>query len=224
MLGSESDTMEVFQDLCIYNPSNLKLAEALNPEASSLWHRSPKTEENIRNNGGDSLNLVVYKREESCDIRASLLVFHVNEDSWKVANIVPDQIDSLGVKSYNDVLNDFVEHVLRPVAEKENILWNLTKRQQTITDWTSIEAAEALRTFSGLANKSTGSSQPADACRWREYLIADHVAGSTMTESQFRWWLINVHEWSPHTADSLVSEREQAREILRDYDKVLSTS
>ena len=219
MFDTQSPKLEVFQQLDIHYPPGSQLRDALRTQAKPPWHHSCEAEDNIKQNGNDSLDLIVFNRDEGFGIRASLLVLCVDSGICKLANIVPDRISSLEECGYNDILDDFMERVVKPAAETTGIHWDITKRKQTITDWTSREAAEALHTFSCAANKSTGSSHPADAEQWRKFLIENHRAASKMNESQFRWWLVEVEDWPLSVADRLVSAREDAREILRDYDQ-----
>ena len=165
---------------------------------------------------------MVFEREEGNGVAASRLVLWAEPHGYRLANIVPLRCRELGERGYNDVLNDFIDRVARKVSEQGGFELRHTDRMQSITDWTSREAAEALRLFSVAAtDKSTGSSHPLDAERWRRFLMADHLAESSLSSSHLKRWLIEVEGWNGNAATELVIERDFAEELLQDYDKLL---
>lgn len=102
--------------------------------------------------------------------------------------------------------------------QSDGVSLELTDRWQTITDWTSDEAADALHLFSVMANKATGSSHPMDAARWRKFLIADHHAQGNLSSYNLTRWLVEVEGWPLEEARDLTSDREKAVELLKHYD------
>ena len=172
-------------------------------------------------NALDDGDVMVFERDEGNGVAASRLVLWAEPHGYRVANIVPLRCRELGERGYNDVLNDFIDRVARTVSEQGGFELRHTDRMQSITDWTSREAAEALRLFSVAANKSTGSSHPLDAERWRRFLMADHLAESSLSSSHLKRWLMEVEGWTGEAATELVIERDFAEELLQDYDKLL---
>ena len=164
--------------------------------------------------GPDTKRYTVLEREVAEGVPAARLVLYRDAGTYKVANIVPTECQSLGETGYNDVLNDFVTRVAEP-AQREGLSFELTERWQTMTDWTSKEAADALHLFSVMANKATGSSHPMDAERWRNFLIADHRAESSLSSHNLHRWLVEVEDWPFDEATDLVNERDTAVELLR---------
>lgn len=214
------DSIEVFQDLYLSCPigSVSDVPLVLQPHVRAPWHRAPETENRLAKVASPGAErCVIFERSESDGVPPSRLALYPDGNGYKVANVVPTEEGSLGERGYNNVLNDFVERVVKP-AQREGLSAELTKRRQTITDWTSKEAANALHHFSTKANKSTGSLHPMDAKRWREFLIADHRAQGDLSSYTLRRWLIEVENWPMEEAGVLVGEWEDAVDLLKDYD------
>ncbi len=218
MPRDDNARIEVFQDLELACPDGDKLRKALRGSVRLPWRHSLAGEKAVGKNALDDVDIIVFDREGADGIPAARLVLWPQPGGYRVANVVPTQCRQLGEHGYNDVLDDFVDNVAQPAAERGGFTLQRTRRRQSIKDWTSREAAAALRLFSDAANKSTGSSHPMDASRWRRFLIAEHLAGGSIDSSCFRRWLVEVEGWSIPLADELAAEHSFAAELLRDYD------
>ena len=218
-MPSTDQSIEVFQDLVLTCPSNngSTLKGSLVAHTRSPWRHACDAEDRIESAYPDEGLYAVFERAAAGDVPAARLVLYEDAGKYKVVNIVPTECQSLGETGYNDVLNDFVSRVAEP-AQTDGVSLELTDRWQTITDWTSEEAADALHLFSVMANKATGSSHPADAERWREFLIADHHAQGDLSSYNLRRWLVEVEGWPSEEANDLVSDRDKAVELLKHYD------
>lgn len=218
-MPSTDQSIEVFQDLSLTCPGNngSDLKGVLLGHARSPWRHACDAEDQIESTYPDAGLYAVFERATAGDVPAARLVLYQDAGSYKVVNIVPTECGSLGETGYNDVLNDFVNRVVKP-AQTDGVSLELSDRWQTITDWTSEEAADALHLFSVMANKATGSSHPMDAERWCKFLIADHIAQGVLSSYNFRRWLVEVEGWPAEVADDLISDREKAVELLKHYD------
>lgn len=221
MPRNDAPAIEVFQDLNLVCSDSGRVRRALCDAAKSPWRHSVAAEQSMARNALEDGDMMVFERDEGNGVAASRLVLWAEPHGYRVANIVPLRCRELGERGYNDVLNDFIDRVARTVSEQGGFELRHTERMQSITDWTSREAAEALRLFSVAANKSTGSSHPLDAERWRRFLMADHLAESSLSSSHFKRWLTEVEGWTGEAATELVIEREFAEELLQDYDELL---
>ncbi len=221
-MTTSDDAIEVFQDLDLtYDGTKSAVLDVLMEHLQAPWRRAEKFEGDMAKSLPDGQGKhLAFERTASGYLRAAMLVLRSGSegDSCRVLNIVPaDNGGDLGEKGYNDLLNDFVDRVLKP-CEADGISMKLTKRQQQITDWTSKEAADALRLFSAAANKSTGASHPMDAERWRDFLIADHRSGRHPSSHNLQRWLVEVEDWPEEEAVDLIIEREKALVLLEHYD------
>lgn len=164
---------------------------------------------------------MAFERDPEDDIPASGLTLWQDDDGYKVANIVPLEVRELSVARYNDVLNDFVHRIVEPASTDERFLMSLGKREHHLTHWTSEAAADALHRFSVTANKSTGSSHPADRRRWFEFIFAAHRAQGVLDSDILARWLAEVEEWPPEVVDDLVIQYEFGIALLSDYDLLI---
>ena len=82
----------------------------------------------------------------------------------------------------------------------------------------SPRALKLLRSFSTLANKSTGSAHPLDEQRWFAFIIAVHKDGSPLDAGTLGRWLIEDEAWPEDSAHTLTIEYEVARSLLKAYD------
>jgi hypothetical protein len=128
--------------------------------------------------------------------------------------VVPQQQHQLTYREYNGILEEFCERLLRPIAERSGLRVELSATQADLRHWLSAGAAERLRRFSALANKSTGASHPSDRERWNDFVVAAHRDGSNLDATTLRRWLIEVEGWPPEVADQLAIEYEYGRELL----------
>ena len=161
---------------------------------------------------------MAFERESEDGLAASRLVLWEEAGGYKVTNIVPLDYGELGVTGYNDVLNDFIDLIVRPASKSSGFCMRITAREQSIQDWTSKEAADALHRFSGGANRSTGSGHPSDRKRWFEFLMSASKATNQLDPELLERWLVDVEEWPPDVASKLVIQYEFGLDLLNEYD------
>lgn len=221
-MTNSDHAIEVFQDLDLTCAGETNaLPSALERCVRAPWRHAPEVETMMAEaTRAGAEKYLVFERTASEHVRAARLVLYRDKGIYRIANIVPtDERRGLGEIGYNDALNDFVDRVLKP-CEADGLSVKLTKRRQKITDWTSVEAANALHVFSATANKTTGTSHPMDAERWRVFLIADHRAESNLSANNLERWLVEIEEWSAEEDRELIVKWEDARELLQHYDHI----
>lgn len=226
-MKKENDSIEDFQDLFLIGSAEhcTELREALQQYAKAPWRHAKDREQEISEDSGND-NVILFERETTSDIAASLLILSRTSDGYRVTNIVPLQKHRLNISEYNDVLNDFVNRIAKPASKNSGFQVKGSTRKHAITDWTSQEAARALHQFSVLANKSTGSSHPSDQHRWFQFLLAVHkvhkAQGKVLDTHQLERWLEEVEHWPSEVATKLVLEYEFALDLLNEYDRSFS--
>ena len=139
-------------------------------------------------------------------------------NGYKVPNIVPRDYGELGITGYNDILNDFIDLIVKPASECSEFCVKITEREQSIQDWTSKEAADALHSFSVAANKSTGSGHPSDRKRWFQFLMSANKANKKPDPELLERWLVEAEEWPPDVASRLAIQYEFGLDLLNEYD------
>ena len=208
-------SIEVFQDMSLTFPENerTRFRKSLQLCARAPWRHAEEKEKRL------TQDVMVFERESEDRIPACGLTLWGKPHGYDVINIVPLEVSELGVAVYNNVLDDFLQRIVKPASCGSTFRVKPGKREQCITDWTSPEAADALHRFSVTANKSTGSSHPSDRSRWFEFLFAVHRAEGDLDTDLLGRWLDEVEDWPSEIVDDLVSQYEYGLALLTEYDR-----
>lgn len=211
MQNTGNASVEVHQVLSIRCPEkcHAELYNALRQYVEKPWKYVKEKE-----------GVLIFERESGNGFSAAMVVLSSEPDNgyYKVLNITLQDGGNLNIPDYNNLLNDFMEQVMKPASKDLDCKINISLNKQSITDWTSQEAANELSSFSAGANKSTGSLHPSDGDRWRKFVIAAHKAQGTLNSCLLKKWLVEVEEWPSDTADELVSQYECGIDLLEQYD------
>lgn len=213
--------METFRDLYIRG-SNEQLAAAMSEIEQSLpddWIRDTQAESRLRTMALNAKPTFCFSSTEDDPLpAAAIFIFEKTPGTYYVSNIVPRTKDRLSYGEYNAIVEFFCDHLVRPAAAKHGATVELTTDQEDLNTNLSAATAKKLRSFSMMANKSTGSAHPLDSQRWISFITAAHREGSSLDASTLRRWLIEVEKWPAETADQLAAEYEFSRELLTHYD------
>jgi hypothetical protein len=144
---------------------------------------------------------------------AGLTLFEKDQGVWYVPNIVPIKFGQLSIDEYNELLIDFKSSLVEPAVQNTPIDVELTKDQVFLVDIVGKEAAEALKRFSSLANKSTGHSHPCDEKRWFEFLLATLKSEKEPSFDLLKATLME-QGWSEEWAHDLACEFEYSEKLL----------
>jgi hypothetical protein len=208
--------MKVFQDLKISGSSTqfdefLSRLEAL---LAKGWRRDRKVEDGNKIPG---IRCYAYSCESKGSRKAATLYLCARNEQFYVSNIVPKEVQRLSMDEYNAMLVEFHDNFISPVVDEIGFSVTLTSNNQTIEDWVSAESAAKLRSFSGLANKSTGSSHPNDEERWFDFIVSIVVNQEKLDTLLLRRWLIEEERWHEDIADNLAVEFSQGVRLLQYY-------
>lgn len=135
---------------------------------------------------------------------------------YHMANIVPMGCDSLSREQYNAILQAFYDQCVRDRTALFGITAELTQADVRADDVLSWETVELLHLFSTLANKSTGSSHPADGKRWRDF-ISQSFRTDQILDSDSLSGLLMDEGWPEESAHELAAEYQSAIRVLRNY-------
>lgn len=172
--------MKTFRDLYIeLNGIDIEeFIEKLTLHCKPPWFRNYDKEDNLRSPGE---KVYCFEREKRDEVpSAALFLFMKTEDVWYVSNIVPISTLELNYDQYNQILEDFLDSLVKPNAKKTALRAKITSDEVSISTVAGNEVEAALVRFSNLANKSTGSSHPADRQRWFDFLILANQADSKL--------------------------------------------
>lgn len=219
-MGMTEEGIEVFQDLHLRSRSSARSTrEDILAQVREPWHHAADKEEELKESAAGDEDLIVLVRSSFDDIDESALVLWQQGEDYRVSNIVPRNVGELGITRYNAILRNFVAAIAQPASQAGRFAIEQTSSRQTLDDWLDREPADALRSFSKLANKSTGTAHPMDRARWYAFLIAAHHAAKRPDSSQLVRWLDEVEGWSEDKAQELAIDYEFALGLLEQYDQ-----
>ena len=205
--------MKTFQDLYIHlNGFDMEtLADLFTKQCNEFWTRAIDREKDAASIGEKAY---CFERSEGGELRnAGLTLFEKIHDVWYVPNIVPIESGQLSYEEYNNLLTDFTNFIVKPVIEELTVSIELTKDQIFLEDITGEEIAGLLKTFSSLANKSTGSSHPLDKKRWFTFIYAVNKADVTVYTDILERTLVE-QGWSEESSNKLAIEFELSQDLL----------
>jgi hypothetical protein len=140
-----------------------------------------------------------------------------NAGRLELANIVPRSTHSLDVDEYNFIAEEFAT-AARPIAQHLNLGFSEEGPYSDITRWLSTRAASALKSFSKLANKSTGTGHPLDFKRWAQFVVYSHKDGQTIPTDLLQQYLVHEELWEEDKAYDLALKYEYGLNILKQND------
>lgn len=210
--------MKTFQNLYIdLNGYDIdSFIEQLTKNCGKNWKRAFEREENAK-----------YFNEKAFSFEyiggnglpnAGLTLFENEKGIWYIPNIIPIEIRELSVDEYNKLLIDFKTSLVEPAIQNTSINFELTKDEIFLENIVGKEAADALKRFSSLANKSTGNSHPCDKKRWFEFLVKAQQAEEKLSLERLSFDILKStlieQGWSEEFAYDLAFEFENGRELL----------
>ncbi|MFG6433707.1 hypothetical protein [Roseateles sp. LYH14W] len=218
-MTEKTQALEVFQELYLRHPQGaVAVRAAVLANLDNGWSHEPEREEKSAALGND--DMLALERAATPNLPGvSLWMFSAKDASYKVSNIVPSKSGELGVAGYNAALQHFIQSVIQPASESTPLTFEVTGALQSIEDWAGDACAKALKTFSSLANKSTGRTHPMDEKRWLLFLLVAHREKSTLESDRLARWLIETESWPLEIAYELASEYDLSRTLLKLYDQ-----
>lgn len=213
--------IEVFQDMALASTAGdlpAVRAALINRQTPNWLHDSDQEAELRKYSGGDE-DIVQFRYVGSALPKASLTLWQ-RKNEYSVTNIVPAEQGQLAVSAYNSLLQDFVDQLVKPAQSEVQFDLRLSDPVRKIDSWISAGAAEALRRFSVLANKSTTNSHPNDAERWEQFVVSVHLGGEPLSTDILMQWLVEIDGWDERSASKLAIDYEKGLSLLATYDRL----
>ncbi|ABA06081.1 hypothetical protein Nwi_2828 [Nitrobacter winogradskyi Nb-255] len=213
--------IEAFQDLTLapaqgdLNAIRTCLVNHQTPD----WVHDADQETELRKYSGGDEDIIQFRYVGSDRPMAALTLWQ-RENGYAVTNIVPAEQGQLSVSEYNALLQDFVRKVVQPAQREFEFNVNITEPVRQLDSWISKGAAESLRRFSVLANKSTTNSHPNDAERWEQFVVAVHLGGPPLGTDILIQWLVEIDGWDEQSAQKLAIDYEKGISLLETYDRL----
>lgn len=215
--------MEVqrYVDIEIHGPHRLlkQFPDEVEKRLDHGWSRDHEAEERGATLTDEPMYSFACTESEERPAANVAMMFRKDKDVLFVPNIVPKEYGDLSYEQYNSLAREFYERFVQPVANELGLDTNITSGSEPITAYASEETIEKLKRFSVGANKSTGSSHPADRQRWFDFLVAAHEEDARLNSDILTRWLISEGGWSEDKAHDLAIEFTFGRELLETYDE-----
>ena len=211
--------MKIFSDFEVHgDPDQLsRFVKVITDHLEAGWSRNLDGEEQVR---GHNLEMISFScASAQARPAADLWLAKRSTTCYYVANIVPAERGRLNHDEYNAILRDFYDRFASRSAQQVGARAVLGKTDVAIEELVSEHAREKLRTFSQLANKSTGSSHSCDQERWFDFLVTVHRERSNLRARMLERWFVEHDGWSEDVASDLAIEYETARALLTYYDQ-----
>lgn len=217
--------MKIFQDLTIKGEFSAleHFVREIEVSLKENWSRNRAMEEQVKPLDSSPTWCFAFagRGEEPA---AFLWLAYREPDELYVPNIVPAGTERLSHDQYNRVVQEFYKAFVKEAARKTGVRADLGREKVELDELLSEKTAQALRRFSTLANKSTGSSHPRDRMRWEEFLISAHLEESRLAPDELKRWLVEEQQWPSDKASDLAVEYEEAMSLLKAYDGRIQNS
>ncbi len=216
--------MDIFQELVVKgSPGGLSsFVGHLKLPGDSGWSRRPDLEKELSAMSPGEPESPCFSVPERGGRPAAYLWLAFRDghpDEMYVPNVVPcDSALRLSHEEYNAIVGEFFRVVAMPTAEKAHVSVALSKALFQVEDFVSPDTAKRLRSFSRLANRSTGSSHPNDQRRWFDFITAAHLEAASLDSHMLGRWLHEEEGWSDERATQLAIEYETGRALLAHHD------
>lgn len=165
--------MKIFRDLIInlngYDVDHF--IEQITASCGENWQRALEHENNSKYFNEKKIFCFEYLKKGLP--YAELVLIEKEKNCLYVSNILPIEIGELSINEYNNLLIDFKTNVIDTINDTK-IVSETTKDELLLKDVIGEEAADLLKQFSRLANKSTGNIHPSDKKMWFNFVSKAH--------------------------------------------------
>jgi len=209
--------MKIFQELYInlQDYDRASFIEQLEKHLITGWSRETSREHRVGPNQLSIFRFNCFKRlaRDNEDVPSALLwLTEKTPTQLSVSNIIPTEIRELSCDEYNQILSEFHDKMVKPLADELQITVELTKPEIRLEDKLP-KSFKLFKNFSRLANKTTGSAYPSVRERWFDFIISTHQHQEQL-DSDYLKGFLKEEGWSDTQTFQLSMEYEFAREFL----------
>jgi hypothetical protein len=211
--------MKIFQELYInlQDYDRASFIEQLEKHLITGWSRETSREHRVGPNQLSIFRFNCFKRlaRDNEDLPNALLwLTEKTPTQLSVSNIIPDdgKIRELSCDQYNQILAEFHDNMVKPLADELQITVELTPPEIRLEDKLP-KSCKLFKNFSRLANKTTGSAYPLDRERWFDFIISTHRHQEPFDSDDLKGFL-KEEGWSGDQTFELSMEYEFARNFL----------
>ena len=172
-MATDDPTLPRYGDLRLRGITLDELTAALDDPLPDGWSRARDLEESRRGYAPGDRHPAIFTQRGGDDLAAAnlYLLERAARDIY-VPNVVPVAVGSIDEGQYNALLEHFHDTVLAPVlGTSDAVTVELDIADYDLAKRAGARVADALRSFSISANRSTGASHPSDAQRFDDFVI-----------------------------------------------------
>lgn len=209
--------MKVYQDLIFRGDRERlsRLIAAVEERLAHGWSRSDDREQAVGQGAFGPMYCFSCTAQDSRPA-SDLWIAAESKTKLYVSNIVPNDRLALDYDQYNRILQEFHDRFARPAADSIGVQVELGNSDPQIEDFLSPSAAQKLRSFVSLANRSV--LHPLDRERWNRFLTTAHREQAALTSDILLRWLVEEEKWPEDKAYELIVEYDHARGLLKTYE------
>jgi hypothetical protein len=162
--------------------------KALNTALKNGWSRASDAGERATEQPKDRDFFFVCCDQCSSREAAMLAIYRRDAETLYVSDILPKERSELSHDQYNAILEDFHDNVLSKLKVSFPLVFLLMSAEMDVESMMSPQAFEALKHFSALANRATGSAHPMDRDRWYRFLVLLEAAAHRLDGHSLGRW------------------------------------
>ena len=148
----------------------------------------------------------------------AILYLVKEEMEIKLTNVLPVLERSISKAESNIIIKEFCNKYIEEASKQTGASVSCVGGEQSMDKRIGKNATKLLKSFSDLANKSSGATHPCDRERWVEFIFYAYQNRNEIGVEMLADWLQN-DGWDEETSFTLAFEYSFAREILEEYDK-----
>lgn len=209
--------MQIFRELMVEgDPDDLSaFVDRVDLLLKQGWSRDRKAEDELKPMAFHDRLQRCYRCEQSDRHPAGALwMVEGTNDDIRLSNIIPIGKNELTHDEYNRIAEEFYASFARPAADELGLKQELGSDIQTIEEFVSLDALQALRLLTRNAIRSTGSLYPIDRERRQEFIWLTHREDSPLTGDVLTRWLVEEMRWPEGAALEFGEEYDFGRSLL----------
>ncbi len=211
--------IEIFQDVSFVYPlkESNRLRDSLSEATTPPWRLDIEREKDLRSRSENDTEVISFSRDSLNGIPASYTsLWCPDSRNWRVPNVVPvDYGTRFTIHQYNELLDDFLTMVLKPVLRSLNVKCDVSPRRLCLKEMLSEASQSAFQAYLSLGQPYSCALHPKDEQRLCEFIWCLHEQEEHFDPDLFRRWLKEAMHWPNDYADGLATRIDQGLVLLK---------
>ena len=142
------------------------------------------------------------------------LNFWQTDRGYEITGIVPSDERTASASDFYDLMNDFSQTVLAPIAVDYHLETKLGEDLRKLQEWPSNMSENALRAFVSSMQIREQRIVSTDNAAWHNFIIESYKSPGRLNVDQVMQWFIDFSACSPAQANELGRSHESALSLL----------